>query len=87
MDIDIKKLTELAKTLTDDQRRLLHEGLAGGEELNPQTLAASLRALDTNAVFERLAADSPGLNTRPAAAEAPLAFRAASPGTPAASHG
>jgi hypothetical protein len=87
MDIDTKKLSELAKTLTDDQRRLLREGLAGGGELDPQTLAASLRALDTKAIFERLAAGRASLNQRPDVSAAPLKFQPARAGTGMASQG
>jgi hypothetical protein len=59
MAIDKDKLKELARTLTDDQRRLLREGLAGGGVIDPKSLAKSLRSLDTKAVLARLAADSP----------------------------
>ena len=80
MDIDNDKLNQLAQTLTDDQRRLLREGLAGGGEVNPKSLAKSIRSLDTEAVFELLAADSPALDVPP------LKFKKAAL-TPPASHG
>jgi hypothetical protein len=60
--VDFDKLSELAETLTEDQRRLLREGLAGGKELDPQTLSESLRSFDTEAMFARLepvSADAP----------------------------
>jgi hypothetical protein len=70
--IDEDKLKELARTLTDDQRRLLREGLAGGGEIDPKSLAKSLRSLDTKAVLARLGPAVPPLKfktaprTRPA---------------------
>lgn len=74
MEIDNKKLNELAKTLTEDQRRLLREGLAGGGELDPETLAKSLHSFDTKAMFAQLTDDS-----SPVAA--PLEFKKAGPAT------
>jgi hypothetical protein len=65
MSIDHDKLSELAKTLTDDQRRLLREGLAGGDEPDPESLAESLRSVDTRAVLERLAVDSAAADVEP----------------------
>ncbi len=59
MDIDRDKLSALARSLTDDQRKLLREGLSGGGDLDPETLAESLRSFDTRAMFERLADTSP----------------------------
>jgi hypothetical protein len=65
MGIDNDKLHELAKTLTDDQRRLLREGLAGGGAVDPKSLAKSLQSVDTEAVFGLLAADSPSIAVPP----------------------
>jgi hypothetical protein len=49
--IDHDKLSELANTLTEDQRRLLREGLAGGAAVDPATLTASLKRLDSDLLF------------------------------------
>jgi hypothetical protein len=60
--VDFGKLSELAETLTEDQRRLLREGLGGGQDLDPQTLGEALRSFDTEAMFARLeplSADAP----------------------------
>lgn len=65
MDIDRDRLDELAKSLTEDQRQLLREGLAGGGDLDPDTLAESLRSFDTEAMFERLGADTSPLDASP----------------------
>jgi hypothetical protein len=78
MAIDKNKLKELARTLTDDQRRLLREGLAGGGEIDPKSLAKSLRSLNTK-VLARLAAD-------PSPNVPPLKFKK-TPRTRPASHG
>jgi hypothetical protein len=59
--IDHDKLRELADTLTEDQRRLLREGLAGGEDVDPETLTASLKRLDSELMFLKLATELPGL--------------------------
>ena len=80
MGIDNDKLHELAKTLTDDQRRLLREGLAGGGAVDPKSLAKSLQSVDTEALLGRLAADSPSI------AVPPLKFKTANRTAPA-SHG
>jgi len=80
MGIDNDKLHELAKTLTDDQRRLLREGLAGGGAVDPKSLAKSLQSVDTEAVLGRLAADSPSI------AVPPLKFKRGNRTAPA-SHG
>lgn len=71
--VDHDKLRELADTLTEDQRRLLREGLAGGSDLDPTTLSASLRSFDTVLMFRMLADDggSFGAPTERALAEAP----------------
>jgi hypothetical protein len=74
MDIDHDKLRELGQSLTDDQRRLLREGLAGGGELDPKTLAKSLKSLDTQAVAGP---------AKPAVALAPLKFKKAAGASPA----
>jgi hypothetical protein len=55
MSIDHEKLAELAQTLTDDQRRLLREGLGTGENVDAEGLGAALRSFDSEAMFERLA--------------------------------
>jgi hypothetical protein len=49
--IDHDKLSELANTLTEDQRRLLREGLAGGADVDPATLTSSLKRLDSDLLF------------------------------------
>ncbi len=54
MSIDHDKLLELAQTLTDDQRRLLREGLGTGEYVDPEGLSEALRSFDSEAMFERL---------------------------------
>ncbi len=71
MEIDSDKLSALAKTLTDDQRRLLAEGLGGGDDLDPTTVAEALRAVDVGAVIERVSAAGPRLDA------GPLTFRKA----------
>ncbi len=58
MPIDHEKLLELAQTLTDDQRRLLREGLGTGEYVDPAGRSAALRSFDSEAMFERLASAS-----------------------------
>jgi len=61
-EIDLDKLNELAETLSEDQRRLLREGLASGKDLDAATLSESLRNFDTEAMFSRLSrvsADAP----------------------------
>ncbi len=60
MSADYDKLAELADTLTDDQRRLLREGLASGEYVDPEKLGASLRSFDTDAMFQTLAVRDAG---------------------------
>lgn len=82
MAIDKKKLEELARTLTDDQRRLLREGLAGGGEIDPKSLAKSLRTLNTKAVLARLAADSSSPNVPPLKFKKTPRTRSARPGEP-----
>jgi hypothetical protein len=72
--VDHRKLRELANTLTNDQRRLLREGLAGGSDVDPETLGASLRSIDSELMFRLLAADSPDFaesNSRVVAAAPP----------------
>jgi hypothetical protein len=56
--IDHDKLRELADTLTQDQRRLLREGLAGGADIDPESLTASLKRLDSELLFLKLATES-----------------------------
>lgn len=56
MTVDSDKLRELADTLTDDQRRLLREGLAGGRDLDPDSLAEILNSYENQAIFRELAA-------------------------------
>lgn len=65
MEINRGKLSELAKSLSDDQRQLLREGLAGGGDLDPETLAASLRSFDSASMFETLRADTSPLDATP----------------------
>jgi len=72
--IDHDKLRELANTLTGDQRRLLREGLAGGKDVDAETLSASLKRFDSELMFLKLASDSPTFeasNERAAAAAPP----------------
>ena len=72
--IDHDKLRELAKSLTGDQRRLLREGLAGGKDVDAETLSASLKRFDSELMFLKLASDSPTFeasNERAAAAAPP----------------
>jgi hypothetical protein len=57
--IDHDKLRDLANTLTDDQRRLLREGLAGGADVDPQTLAESLKQLDADLMLLKLVTERP----------------------------
>lgn len=54
MSIDHEKLAELAQTLTDDQRRLLREGLGTGESVDAEGLSAALRSFDSEVMLERL---------------------------------
>lgn len=56
MTVDPDKLRELADTLTDDQRKLLHEGLAGGRDLDPDSLTEVFSSYDNQAIFRELAA-------------------------------
>jgi hypothetical protein len=68
--IDHNKLRELADTLTEDQRQLLREGLAGGADVDAETLAASLKRLDSELMFLKLATESRGSDKPTAAAAA-----------------
>ena len=80
--VDHDKLRELADTLTDDQRRLLREGLAQGADVDPAVLTASLKRLDSELMFLKLASEFPGpevpkekvppIGPRPGMAEPPL---------------
>jgi hypothetical protein len=58
MPIDHDKLRELANTLTEDQRRLLREGLAGGADPDPDELHATLQSFDRETVHALAAADA-----------------------------
>lgn len=59
MTVDPEKLRELAYTLTDDQRRLLREGLAGGENLDVDGLIATLNSSGNQETLRELAAAAP----------------------------
>lgn len=59
MTVDAGKLRELAYSLSEDQRRLLREGLAGGENLDVPSLVAALNSAENQRVLQQLAADSP----------------------------
>jgi hypothetical protein len=59
MAVDPEKLRELACTLSEDQRRLLREGLAGGENLDPDELGAVFDSLENKEIFRVLAAEAP----------------------------
>ena len=56
MALDPEKLRELAYTLSDDQRRLLREGLANGENLDIDSLIATLNSFENQEVLRELAA-------------------------------
>ncbi|MFB7476055.1 hypothetical protein [Kitasatospora sp. NPDC056184] len=59
MAMDADKLRELAYSLSEDQRRLLREGLADGENLDVTSLAATLNSAENQRVLQQLAAESP----------------------------
>jgi hypothetical protein len=58
--VDASKLQELAASLSEDQRRLLKEGLAGGENLDVTTLAATLNSEENQRILSALATDDGG---------------------------
>ncbi|MFI5909503.1 hypothetical protein [Dactylosporangium sp. NPDC051541] len=58
MTVNPDKLRELAYTLSDDQRRLLREGLADGGPLDADALVAVLRDAGNHETFKELAADA-----------------------------
>jgi hypothetical protein len=58
MALDPEKLQELAYTLSNDQRQLLREGLGQGEDIDPDTLIATLSDLGNQQVLRTLAADA-----------------------------
>jgi hypothetical protein len=59
MTVDPEKLRELPYTLTDDQRRLLREGLAGGENLDVDGLISTLNSSENQETLKELAAAAP----------------------------
>jgi hypothetical protein len=80
--IDHDKLRELADTLTEDQRRLLREGLAGGADVDPVSLTASLKKLDSELLFLKLASESSESSVSRTLAEAPPDAGVPDGGTP-----
>ncbi len=83
MAIDADKLRELAYSLSEDQRRLLREGLAGGENLDVPSLVTTLNSAENQRILRQLAADggadggtpdggAPDGGTHPTSPEPPL---------------
>src|SRR5690242_19928404 len=60
MSVDRDKLQALADSLTEDQRRLLREGLAGGDNLDVEALAASLNSAENQRILRSLSEDGGG---------------------------
>lgn len=58
MTVDPEKLRELAYTLSDDQRRLLREGLGHGENIDPDALIATLSDFGNQEMLKALAVDA-----------------------------
>ncbi|MFI1767451.1 hypothetical protein ACH41H_36130 [Streptomyces sp. NPDC020800] len=59
MTMDADKLRELAYSLSEDQRRLLREGFASGENLDVPSLVATLNSAENQRVLHHLAAELP----------------------------
>jgi hypothetical protein len=57
MTVDPDKLRKFAATLTDDQTRLLREGLAEGGDLDPDALAATFASYENQGIFRAVAAE------------------------------
>jgi hypothetical protein len=57
--VDPEKLRELAYTLSDDQKRLLREGLAGGGNLDPDSLRTIFNSSENREILRELAAEDP----------------------------
>jgi hypothetical protein len=58
MNVDPDKLEQLIYSLTSDQKALLREGLAEGENLNPDKLAATFNSVENQEVLKNLFADA-----------------------------
>ena len=78
MTADPQKLQELAYSLSDDQRRLLREGLALDDGADADALIASIQSIENQETFRRLAANAvdggapDGGTTHPPITEPPL---------------
>ena len=59
MTANPEKLRELAYSLSDDQRRLLREGLALGDGADAEALIASIQSVENQDKFRRLVAEAP----------------------------
>lgn len=57
MTVDPAKLRELAQSLTDDQTKLLREGLGDGGELDADSLMATLNDYENREIFKSFAAE------------------------------
>ena len=57
MKVDPEKVKDLIETLSDDQRKLLQEGLANGDNLDPCKLAAVFNSVENQQIFRNLADD------------------------------
>ena len=53
MTIDTEKLRQFAATLTDDQTRLLREGLAGGDKLTPESLVSIFKSRENHRLLKK----------------------------------
>jgi hypothetical protein len=68
MTVRPDKLEELVYSLSEDQKRLLREGLAEGENLDPSKLAETFSSFENQEEFRKLAADAPDAGTGDAGA-------------------
>ncbi len=59
MKVNPEKLQELIYSLSHDQKRLLREGLANGDNLDPDELAATFNSFENQEEIRKLVAEAP----------------------------